>query len=167
MEQINVVDSNYNNTEVPADLPEEQTSQLKVKDFPCRSKAKAKPQRRETVELPSTFPMNESGLILKQKFFSLRTRSRRKSSIFFDIIKQYSGKMKEQFNSGESSFIFGIHLHKTNIGRMIVGMFAWQQEEVRKEDISTALIFQEQFFTSALFEDIQDVTLLILHCRTM
>ena len=38
-----VIDSNYNNTEVPADLPEEQASQLIVNDFAARSKAKAKP----------------------------------------------------------------------------------------------------------------------------
>ena len=54
-----VVDSNYNNTEVPADLPEEQASQSSVKVIAARSKAKAKPQKRETVELPSTIPMNE------------------------------------------------------------------------------------------------------------
>ena len=54
-----VIDSNYNNTEVPADLPEEQASQLIVKDFSARSKAKAKPQRREPVDLPSIIPMNE------------------------------------------------------------------------------------------------------------
>ena len=54
-----VIDSNYNNTEAPADLPEEQASQLIVKDFAARSKAKAKPQKRETIELPSTIPMNE------------------------------------------------------------------------------------------------------------
>ena len=54
-----VIDSNYNNTEVPADLPEEQASQLIVKDFAARSKAKAKPQRREPVDLPSIIPMNE------------------------------------------------------------------------------------------------------------
>ena len=40
-----VIDSNNNDTEVPEDLPEEQALQLKVKDFACRSKAKAKPQR--------------------------------------------------------------------------------------------------------------------------
>ena len=57
-----VMDSN-NNTESPEDLPEEQASQLKVKDFAARSKAKAKPQRRELVD--------ESPL-------SLRTRFRRK-----------------------------------------------------------------------------------------
>ena len=54
-----VVDSNYNNTEVPAGLPEEQASQSSVKVIAARSKAKAKPQKRETVELPSTIRMNE------------------------------------------------------------------------------------------------------------
>ena len=54
-----VVDSNYNNTEVPADLPEEQTSQSSVKVIAARLKAKAKPQKRETVELPSTIPINQ------------------------------------------------------------------------------------------------------------
>ena len=54
-----VVDSNYNNTEVPADLPEEQASQSSVKVVAARSKAKSKPQKRETVELPSTIPMDE------------------------------------------------------------------------------------------------------------
>ena len=37
-----VVDSNYNNTEVPADLPEEQASQSSVRVVPARSKAKSK-----------------------------------------------------------------------------------------------------------------------------
>ena len=61
MDQINfVIDSNFNNTESPEDLPEEQASQLKVKDFAARSKAKAKPQRREPVDYsPSIIPMNE------------------------------------------------------------------------------------------------------------
>ena len=40
-----VIDSNYNNTEILADLPEEQASQLIVKVVAARSKAKAKPQR--------------------------------------------------------------------------------------------------------------------------
>ena len=54
-----VIDSNHNNTEVPADLPEEQASPSIVKNFAARSKAKAKPQRREPVDLPSIIPMNE------------------------------------------------------------------------------------------------------------
>ena len=55
-----MIDSINNNTESPADLPEEQASQLKVKDFAARSKAKAKPQRRGPVDYsPSIIPMNE------------------------------------------------------------------------------------------------------------
>ena len=54
-----VIDSNYNNTESPADLPEEQASQSIVKVVAARSKAKAKPQKRELVDLPSIIPMNE------------------------------------------------------------------------------------------------------------
>ena len=42
-----VMDWNNNDTEVPEDQPEEQALQLNVKDFAYRSKAKAKPQRRE------------------------------------------------------------------------------------------------------------------------
>ena len=64
-----MIDSN-NNKENPEDLPEEQASQLKVNDFACRSKAKAKPQRREPVDYsPSIIPMNERkcGLILKRE----------------------------------------------------------------------------------------------------
>ena len=41
-----VVDSNYNDTEVPADLPEEQASQSSVKVIAARSKEKEKPQKR-------------------------------------------------------------------------------------------------------------------------
>ena len=98
-----VIDSNHNNTEVPADLPEEQASQLKMKDFAARSKAKAKPQRREPVDLPSIIPMNERKWIDIEpgdSSLSLRTRFRRKSSIFFDTLKQYNEKTTEQFNSG-------------------------------------------------------------------
>ena len=55
-----VIDSNHNNTEIPADPHEEQASQLKVKVIAARSKAKAKPQRREPVDYsPSIIPMKE------------------------------------------------------------------------------------------------------------
>ena len=54
-----VVDSNHNNTEVPADLPEEQASQSSVRVVAARSKAKAKPQKRDPVDVPRINPMNE------------------------------------------------------------------------------------------------------------
>ena len=45
-----VIDSNHNNTEIPADPQEDQTSQTSVKVVAARSKAKAKPQQREPVD---------------------------------------------------------------------------------------------------------------------
>ena len=54
-----VMDSNNTDTEDPEGLPVEQSSQLIVKVFAARSKAKAKPQRREPVDLLSIIPMNE------------------------------------------------------------------------------------------------------------
>ena len=73
-----VIDSNNNDT----DIPEEQALQLKVKDFACRSKAKAKPQRREFVDYSlSIIPMNERKWIDIEpgnSSLSLRTRFLRK-----------------------------------------------------------------------------------------
>ena len=55
-----MVDSNQNNTEIPADPQEERVPQTSIKVVAARSKAKAKPQRREPVDYsPSIIPMNE------------------------------------------------------------------------------------------------------------
>ena len=83
MDQIKfVMDSNNNDTEVPEDQPEEQALQLNLlKDFAYRSKAKAKPQRREPANyVSSIIPTNAGiGLILNQgNTLSLRTKFRRK-----------------------------------------------------------------------------------------
>ena len=56
---IFVMNSNNNDTEVPEDQPEEQASRLNVKDFAARSRAKAKPQKREPANYsPSIISMN-------------------------------------------------------------------------------------------------------------
>ena len=164
-----VVDSNYNNTEVPADPHEEQASQSSVKVIAARSKAKAKPQKRETAELQSTIPMNERKWIgiepsepsvaayeVSKKVISLLRRSQ-------TVQREEDGAIP----FWRISFIFEINSHNFLIGQMSVGKFAWQQEEVQKEDISIALIMQEQFFTSVLFKDTPDVISLILCYRTM
>ena len=54
-----VIDSNHNNTEALADPHEEQASQTSVKVIATRSKAKAKEQKRELVDVPSIIPMHE------------------------------------------------------------------------------------------------------------
>ena len=52
------MDSNNNDTEVREYQPEEQALQLNAKDFACRAKAEAKPQRRERAGYsPSITPM--------------------------------------------------------------------------------------------------------------
>ena len=111
--------------------------------------------------------MKESGLILNQQNLSLCVRgleeSRQCSSTLSnDIMRRWrsSSILENQVLSSES-------ISTTNLGRMIVGKHAWQQEEDLKEDISIALIFHDQLFTSELFKDIQDVISLILRYRTM
>ena len=51
-----VMDLNNNDTEIPKDQLQEQALQLDAKDFVSQTKAKAKPQRRETY-LSSIIPM--------------------------------------------------------------------------------------------------------------
>ena len=53
-----VVDSNQNNTEIPADTQEDQVPQTSIKVVAARSKAKAKPQR-EPVDTTTTIPIHE------------------------------------------------------------------------------------------------------------
>ena len=54
-----VIDSNHNNTEIPADPHEDQTPQTSVEVIAARSKAKAKTQQREPVDTPTIIPMHE------------------------------------------------------------------------------------------------------------
>ena len=58
-----VIDSNHNNTEIPADPQEDQVPQTSIKVVAARSKAKAKPQQREPVDTTTTIPMHEGRLI--------------------------------------------------------------------------------------------------------
>ena len=164
-----VIDSNHNNTEISADPHEDQKSQTSVKVIAARSKAKAKPRKRELLTHQVSYRCTkESGLTLShQNHLSLHTKSRRKWSVFFDTIKRYSGKRMEQFNSGELNFIFEINSHKYSIGLMIVGKLVWQQEEVQKGDISIALKIREESFTSVLFRHTLGIISLILRYRTM
>ena len=77
-----VMDSNNNDTEVPEDQLEEHALQLDAKDFACRSKAKAKPQRRELADSSSgIIPMNRRTWIdiePGKHSLSLHTKFRRK-----------------------------------------------------------------------------------------
>ena len=146
-----VIDSNHNNTEVPADLPEEQASQTSVKVISARSKAKAKPQKRETAELPSTIPMHE------RKWIDIEPSE--PSLAAYEVSKKVISLLRhnQTVQREEDGAIQFWRIRK----------LVWQQEEVQKEDFSIALIIQEQFFTSVLFRDAPDVISLILCYKTM
>ena len=95
-----VVDSIRDNTEISADPQEERVHQTSIKVVAARSKAKAKPQPEVLVGTTANQYMKEDGLILSyQNKILPRTISRRKSSIFFDIIRRYIEKKMEQLNS--------------------------------------------------------------------
>ena len=158
------------NTESLADPQEDQVPQTSIKAVAARSKAKAKPQQRELVGTTATIPMHE------RRWIDIEPSEQNLAS--YDLSKKvinllrhnqtvYSGKMMEQFNSGELNFIFEIILQKYSIGLMIFGNLFRQQEEDRKEDISIALIILEQLPTSVLFRDILEAILSILRNRTI
>ena len=163
-----VIESNHNNTEIPAEPHEDQTSQTSVKVIAARSKAKATPHKRELVDTPSVIPMHE------RKWIDIEPSEPTLAA--YDVSKKVISLLRhnqtvqregmEQFNSRELNFIFEINFQKYSIGLMSVGKLVWQEED-QKEDISTALIFQEQFFTSVLFRDTLGVISLILRYRTM
>ena len=122
---------------------------LNAKDFACRSKAKAKPQRRE--------PAGSSPRIV-----SIERRN------LIDIepekycFSEYDVSKKVTFLLCHSQ-----QMHREEDG----AVHFWRMEENLqsqfKEDSSTVLMLQEQLFISELFKDIQVAILLILHYRTM
>ena len=125
------IDSNYNNTKVPEDLPEEQASQPIVKVFATRSKAKAKPQRRESVDLTSIIPMNE------RKWIDIEEGESSFSA--YEISKKVINLLRhsqtvQREDDGAVQFLkiknfFRINFHKYLIGQTIVGKHVWKQEE--------------------------------------
>ena len=165
-----VVDSNQDNTEIPADPQEDQVPQTSIKVVAARSKEKAKPQPRVLVGTKATIPIHERIWIdiepSEQNLASYDLSKNVISLLRHDQMLQRE-KMMERLKFTKSNSIFEIVVHKYKFGLMIVGKLVWQQEEVRKEDISIALILQEESFNSELFKDTLETVLLILRYRTM
>ena len=105
-----VIDSNNNDTEVPEDLLEEQALQLKVKDFACRSKARAKPQRREPVDYsPSIIPMKERKWIdIEPGNYSLSLRTRFSKKVIH--LLRHSQKVQREDDGAVQFWRFKEHL---------------------------------------------------------
>ena len=164
-----MVDSNQNNTEIPADPQEDQVPQTSTKVVAVRSKAKAKPQQRELVDTPTTIPMNDRKWIdIEPSEPSLDAHDLSKKAI---SLPRHNQTVQREEDGAIRFYRIKFHLrklpHKYSIGPMIVGNLVWQQEEVRKGDISIALIIREESHTSELFKDTLEIISLILRYRTM
>ena len=140
-----VVDSNQNNTEIPADPQEDQAPQTSIKVVAASSKAKAKPQQRVLVGTTGTTPIYE------RRWIDIEPSEQNLAS--YDLSKKVINLLR--------------HNQKLHREEGSVGKFAWQQEEVQNEDISIALMIREEFFTSVLFKDTPEAISLILRYRTM
>ena len=144
-----VLDSINNDTEVPEDQPE-QALQLNVKDFACRSRAKAKPQRRELAGYsPRIIPMNSRTWIdIEPGKHSLSAYGVSKKVIHLlrhsqQVHREEDGavhfwRMKEKSSDSICKFLAGLTLD---------GKHAWQQEEEQKKthqyctDVSGTIVY--------------------------
>ena len=157
------MDSNNNDTEVPEDQPEDQALQLNVKDFAYRSRAKAKPQRRELAGYsPSIIPMNTrtwidiepgnhslSAYEVSKKVIHLQREE--DGAVHFWRIK---GNLQSQFPQ--------IPHWSDNRWKacLVAGGGANRRYQYCTDDPGI-------LFISEFFKDIQDAILLILFYRTM
>ena len=164
------MDSNNNDTEVPEDQPEEEALQLKVKDFACRSKAKAKPQRREPAGYPpSIIPMNARNWI--------DIEPRKHSLSAYEVSKKviHLLRLSEQVQREEDGAVHFWRI-KENLQSQFPQIFNWCDNRWKaclaagggaKSKYQYCTDGSGIIVISELFKDIQDAILLIFHCRTM
>ena len=117
-------DSNHNNTEVFANPHEDQTPKTSIKVVAARSKAKAKPQKRELVDTPIIIPMHERRWIDSEP--SEQTLSA------YEVWKKVISLLRHNQSVHREEFHFEINSHKYSIGQMSVGKLVWLHEEVLK-----------------------------------
>ena len=162
-----VIDSNYNNTEVPADLPEEQASQLKMKVVAARSKAKTKPQRREPFDVPSIIPM------IERKWIAIEPSEPTLTA--YEVSKKVISLLRHsQTVQREDDGAVQFWRIKNFLQIQFPQILYWSDDrwkaclsagggaKRRYQYISGTIIYFR-----ALFKHIQDAISLILHCRTM
>ena len=118
-----MIDSNHNNTEIPADPHEDQTSQTSVKVIAAKSKAKAKPPQRELVDTPRIRPMHERRWIdidpseptlaaydVSKKVISLLRHNQTVQREENGAIQFYRKKFKKAGQCDDSAWIIPSHL---------------------------------------------------------
>ena len=164
-----VVDSIQDNTETPADPQEERVPQTSTRVVAARSKAKAKPQPRVLVGTTATIPIHE------RRWIDIEPSEQNLAS--YDLSKKVINLLRhnqtlQREDDGAIEFYkikFYLRNHHSQIQVWSDDRWklVWLQEEVRKEDISIALMIWEEFSTSVLFKDILEAISLIQRYRTM
>ena len=145
-----VMNLNNNETEIPEDQLEDYALKLNAKDFACRTKAKAKPQRRELAGYsPRIIPMNRRTWIDIEPGKHTLSLSAYEVSKKVTFLLRHSHQVHREEDGAvhfwENRKIFRFNSHSLFIGLTIDGKHAWQQEEEHKGDSSTVLMIQEQF----------------------
>ena len=164
-----VVESIQDNTEIPADPQEERVPQTNIKVVAARSKAKAKPQPRVLVGTTATIPMHERRWIdIEPSEQNLASYDLSKKVI--NLLRHNQTVQREEDGAIEFyKFKFYLRNHHSQI--QVWSDDRWKSclaaGEVRKEDISIALMIREEFSTSVLFRDTLEAISLILRYRTM
>ena len=119
-------------TEIPEDQLEEYALKLSAKDFACRSKAKAKPQRREPAgSSPRIVPIERRNWIDIEpgKYFFSEYEVSKKVTFLLRHSQQMHREEDGAIHLWRIKKIFRIHSHNLFIGLTIVGKQVWQQEE--------------------------------------
>ena len=150
-------------TENLADSQEKESVPTSSSVVAARSKAKAKPQTRESIGM-TTIPLRE------RKWIDIEPSKQDLES--YDLSKKvinllrHNQKLHREEDGAIQFYKIEFHLLKYRIGPMIDGKLVWLQAEDPNEDISIALIIWDQLFISVLFKDILEAISLILRYRT-
>ena len=164
-----VTNLNNNEQETSEVQFEEYALKLNASDFACRSKAKAKPQRRISASSSTrTIPIGERiWTDVEPGEYSLSDYEVSKKLIHLlrhgSLHRENDGAIEFWRTKDDLQKKSGIVI----IGPTTSGRKAWQEEEETRKDTSIVLILQEQFCTSELSKAIQDAVSLILLYRTM
>ena len=166
-----VMNLNNNDTEIPEDQLEDQALQLNAKVFACRSKAKAKPQRRELAgSSPRIVPIERRNWIdiEPEKYFLSKYEVSKKVIYLLRYSQQvhreedgavHFWRMKENL---QNPFPQSIHWSDDRWQACLTagGGGGAKRRYQYCSDVSGKIVYFRAL------QGHQDVTLLILHCRT-
>ena len=134
---------NNNETEFPEEQLGEYAVKLDAKDFACRSKSKAKPQRREPADAsPRIVPLGRRNWI--------DIEPGKHSFSDYEVSKKvtYLLRLSQHVHREEDGAVHFWRIKENLQSQFPHSPHAWQEEEI-KQHSSTVLMLQEQLFASS------------------